>query len=204
VSITCRMPLSLLLLASSGGAFATSQSAFEIDPVHSTVRIASPDSQQPFTASISNLAGSLRLNGEQMIPRSLELVFDLASLHSGDASLDALWRSPSHLSADRRPYGLTLATDVSAIRPGEFQADAMLTPRDVSCKAPVEFNWRMASEGGQAVGYLHGTAQVSAQDIHIQNGDAWYQPITVAYDLRVTPAVAGVGEGSAADARMRA
>ena len=187
MSTTGRIPLALLILVPSAAALATAPTAYEVDPAHSTVRIALLDSQQSFEASISNLAGNVRLSGDQLTPSSLDLVFDLAALDSGTSSLDELLRGRRYFWVDRHPYGLTFATDVRATGLETFQADTTLALRDMSCKEPVTFNWRVAIEGGQSVGYFHGTTRVDARDFRIQSADAWHQVMTITYDLLLTP-----------------
>jgi polyisoprenoid-binding protein YceI len=187
-----RLASQLVLLVSVSPALNAAPIAYEIDSAHSTVLISSPDSRGPFEASVANLAGDLRLDGDQRTPRSLELVFDLASLESGNASLDGLLRGPKYLWVARNPYGVTIAANIRASSAETFQADSTLTLRDSSCKAPVSFNWRIVEENGLPVGYLHGTSEVRAQDFRIQNTDPWDRMLAVTYDLRLTPASGSV------------
>jgi polyisoprenoid-binding protein YceI len=183
-----RLASQLILLVSVSPALDAAPIAYEIDPAHSTVLISSPDSQVPFEASVANLAGDLRLDGDQRTPRSLELVFNLASLESGNASLDELLRGPQYLWVAHDPYGLTIAANIHASSAETFQADSTLTLRDLSCKAPVSFNWRIVKENGIPIGYLHGTSDVRAQDFRIPSVDPWDRMLAVTYDLRLTPA----------------
>lgn len=120
--------------------------------------------------------------------RSLDFVFDLASLDSGDSALNQLLRGPGYFWVDRYPYGLTLATDVTDTGIGSFRAYTALALRDVSCQVPINFNWRVASEARQSVAYLYGTAQVSARDFGIQNEDTSDHLMAITYDLRLSPA----------------
>src|SRR5271154_5096025 len=135
MSKICRLPLPLLMLASTGGALAAVP-AYEIDPARSTIRITSAESPLAFDASISNLAGNLLLSGDQASPRSLDLVFDLSTLDSGNSSLNETLQGPANLWVDRERYGLTLVSDVRASGPAKFRADSTLTLRDSSCTAP--------------------------------------------------------------------
>lgn len=183
-----RMPLSLALLASSGCALAGLPTAYEIDPTGSTVEIASRDSLRPFEASTHNIAGNLLLTSNAVTPRSLDLVFDLAALDSGDNSLNQLLLSSKYLWVEHHRYGLTLGPDVSATGVGSFLAHTTLALRDVSCQVPVAFKWRFADEGGARVAYLQGSTEVSARDFGIQSAEPWERRLTVTYDLRLLPA----------------
>lgn len=185
-----RLPLSLLMLTSSGCALASVPTVYAIDPAASTVEIASRDSLRPFEASIHDIAGSLRLTSDASAPRSLDLVFDLSSLDSGDRSQNQLLLSPKYLWVDHHRYGLTLAPDVSASGAGSFLAQTTLALRNVSCQVPVAFNWRLADEAGAPVAYLRGSTEVSARDFGIESSDPWERKLKITYELRLKP-VAG-------------
>lgn len=183
-----RLPLSLLMLAYSGAALRASPAAYDIDASRSSVQFATDGTPHRFDVSISNLIGNLQLAEAGATPVSLELAFDLASHTSGNSAIDEVFQGRSRQWVDRYPYGLTLATDIRAISPGSFLGDSTLALRDVSCVAPVTFNWRTATEGGRRVGYLHGTTQIDARDFGIRSEDPLDRVMTVTYDLRVTPA----------------
>ena len=78
-----RLSLPLMMLVCSSTALA---SAYEIDRPDSTLQLSSPYSPLLFAAFISNLAGHLRLDNDQVTARSSELVFDLGSLASPRAA----------------------------------------------------------------------------------------------------------------------
>ncbi len=183
-----RRHLSLLMLASSSCALAGAPTAYQIDPSGSTVEIASRDSLRPFEASVHNIAGNLRLTRDASAPRSLDLVFDLASLDSGDAALNQLLFSSKYLWVDHHRYGLTLAPDVSATGVGSFLAQTTLALRDVSCQVPVTFKWRFANEAGAPVAYLQGSTEVTARDFGMRSTDLWGRSLSITYDLRLSAA----------------
>lgn len=76
---TRRLSLPLMMVVFPSTALA---SAYEIDRPDSTVQPATPYYPLLFSAFISNLASHLGLGNSQKPPRSLDLVFDLASLES--------------------------------------------------------------------------------------------------------------------------
>jgi polyisoprenoid-binding protein YceI len=179
-----RIPASLASLTLSGTALASTSALYAVDPAASTVRITSSDGTQPYEVSLSNVAGSLRVSGEQPSPRSLDLVFDLKALHGTDSALDQRLRGSRYLWVDRFPYAVALASDMRATGAGTFAADATIALRNTSCLAPMAFRWSLNAEGGQSVGHLHGTSRVSARDFGIR-GDAAQDDWFIAYDLRL-------------------
>jgi len=76
---TRRLSLPLMVVVFSSTVLA---SAYEIDRPDSTVQPTTPYYPLLFSAFISNLASHLGLGNGQKPPRSLDLVFDLASLES--------------------------------------------------------------------------------------------------------------------------
>ena len=76
---TRRLSLPLVMVVFSSTALA---SAYEIDRPDSAVQPSAPYYPLLFSAFISNLAGHLGLGNDRMTLRSLDLVFDLASLES--------------------------------------------------------------------------------------------------------------------------
>jgi hypothetical protein len=76
---TRRLSLPLMMVVFPSTALA---SAYEIDRPDFTVQPTTPFYPLLFSAFISNLASHLGLGNSQKPPRSLDLVFDLASLES--------------------------------------------------------------------------------------------------------------------------
>jgi polyisoprenoid-binding protein YceI len=187
-----RIPVSLALFTLSGAALAAGSVVYAVDPAASTVRIISSDGTQPFEVSLSNVAGSLRVGGEHLSPRSLDLVFDLGALRGTDSALDQRLRGSRYLWVDRFPYAVALATGMRAIGPGTFAADAAIALRDTSCLVPLAFRWSLEVEGGQSVGHLHGSSRISARDFGIR-GDAAPGDWSIAYDLRLVPTAGEAG-----------
>jgi hypothetical protein len=81
-----RLSLPLMMLLCTSTAFA---SAYEIDRPDGTLQLSSPYHPLLFAAFISNLAGHLRLGNDHVSPRSVELVFDLASLASSKGAFQS-------------------------------------------------------------------------------------------------------------------
>jgi hypothetical protein len=78
------------------------------------------------------------------------------------------------------PRSKELAFDLASLASpmGPFQTDMTLTLADTSCRPPVAFNWRGAEPRKQSIG----------EDSIIRSPDAWERVLTVADDLRLSPA----------------
>lgn len=182
-----RIPASLVLLTLSGAALASTSSIYAIDPMKSTVRITSSEGIQPYEVSLSNVAGNLRVGGDRLAPRSLDMVFDLKDLRGTDSALDQQLRGSRYLWVDRFPYAVALASAMRPTGAGTFVADASIALRDTSCLAPIAFRWSVESEGGHPVAHLHGRSRINASDFGIR-GNAGQGDWVIAYDLRLIPA----------------
>jgi len=187
-----RIPVSLALFTLSGAALASASALYAVDPAASTVRITSSDGTQPYVVSLSNVAGSLRVGGEHLSPRSLDLVFDLKALRGADSAQDQRLRGSRYLWVDRFPYAVALASGMRDTGAGTFAADAAIALRDTSCLATMAFRWSLDVEDGRPVGYLHGSSRISARDFGIR-GETASENWLIAYDLRLMPTSGAAG-----------
>lgn len=168
----------LLLPALAGAAAAA---PWTVDPAKSTITFTGMASGQAFTGTFKTFEARIDFDPAKPAEGHAVVMVDTSSASTGDAQKDDLIPGADFFAAATFPKAVFEATSFKALGGDKFEADGMLTIRDVKKPLALPFTFTGSGDAAHAVG----TVQLLRQTFGVGQ-NAWAADDNVAFAVDVT------------------
>ena len=185
--------LAALASAATWAAAPAALTRYVLDPAKSSLEFTFVQAGAQNKGKFTRFAVTLDFAPDNLEASRLEVTVEVSSLDTGDKERDDTLRGPDLFDLAKFPQARFSATRINKTASG-YEAVGKLTIRGVARETRVPFTFRTADEQGHPAGYLTGKTTLKRLDFGVGQGDwqstEWVgNDVTVAYSLRLTPAV---------------
>ena len=172
--------LGLLLLAAAGAAPAATE--WVTDPTRSRLVFTAVQAGGEFDGRFQRFRPAIRFDPGELSSGRFDVVIETGSADTGDTDRDALLSGSDFFATDRWPTARFEATRFSAAGPSRYDANGLLTIRDVTRPVTVSFAFEVQTDGRTA--RLSGSTVIQRLEFGVGQGE-WRDTTWVGDDVKI-------------------
>jgi len=191
VGVLAGVPCLAPMVAHAAGPTAAAPSAWTADPARSTLEFTFVQAGAKSTGRFARFTANIDFTAANPTAGHFDVNIDLGSVDTRDKDRDTQLRAPELFDVMKFPRAQYEAT-AFVEKNGAYEGHGKLTLRGLSRDVPVTFTFETATESGQPVAHLKGTATVKRLQFGVGQGEwkstEWIEDdVQVAFDLRLQP-----------------
>ena len=172
-------------------AHAAAPAAWTADPAKSSLEFTFVQAGAKTTGRFARFMANIDFLPADAAAGKFDVNIDLNSVDTRDKDRDTQLRAPELFDVMKFPRAQYVATQFAA-RGNEFTGTGKLSLRGISRDVPLTFTFETATEAGQPVAHLKGTATVNRLAFGVGQGEwkstEWIaEDVEIAFDLRLQP-----------------
>jgi polyisoprenoid-binding protein YceI len=185
------LPLLLCLFALPLHAAAPAPTSWSVDATKSTLEFSFVQAGARTTGRFGKFTAAIDFAQTDLPHARFDVAIDVASADTRDGERDSQLRSSDLFDAGKFPKAQFVVTQFSA-KASAFEGLGKLTLRGVTRDVSISFTFQPATEAGQTLAWLKGTATVKRLDFGVGQGEwkstDWVgNEVQVAFNLRLLP-----------------
>jgi polyisoprenoid-binding protein YceI len=170
------------------------------DPAKSTLEFSFVQAGAQTTGRFAKFTTAVDFSPADLAHARFDVAIDVASVDTRDQERDAQLRSAELFDSAKFAKAQFVATQFTA-KASAFEGLGKLTLRGVTRDVPLSFTFQPATEAGQTVAWLKGSATIKRLDFGVGQGE-WQSTdwvgneVKIAFNLRLVPRAAGPAPGT--------
>lgn len=154
------------------------------DPAKSSLEFSFAQAGAQTTGRFGRFTARIDFTPADLAHARFDVTIDIASVDTRDADRDKQLKSAELFNAGKFPQAQYVVTQFTA-NGANIAGRGKLTLRGVTRDVPISFTFSPATEAGQTVAWLKGTATIRRLDFGVGQGE-WQSTEWVANDVRVS------------------
>jgi polyisoprenoid-binding protein YceI len=153
---------------------------WRIEPANSRLSFAGTQGGRPFEGSFEKFTANVRFDGSDLAASKAVVVIDVASARTGNAQGDDAVKGQDWFAVATYPQARFETKSFRNLGGGRYEADAVLTIRDVAKPVVLPFTLEKVEAGTRAKGEI----VVNRTDFGVGQGQ-WASPQGVAHEVTI-------------------